>query len=381
MTPQPRPGTPYHLLLARPNAGWRLVAVVALCVFGLIALAVVALIVVVIGAWLIGFDDFTLDLEDGINAGELLGTNLGLALLTPFALLMVWALYGVRPRWVSSNRPGFRWHWLLVCVGMAVVVQSLFLVLGTVGAVIERDSPLDAAVMGFIFVVVLTTPLQAAGEEYLFRGMLLQGLGAARVPKWGCYLVSGLLFATAHLQFDFWLFADRFVLGVAFAYLAVETGGLEAPIAIHAVKNISVLIPAALLEQTEDALDPTGVTWIPVAIDLALLAIVMPWVIRVSRRRHGRGGSAAAQPEALSPVQPGGPPWGGPPGTSWGGQAPYPPPYPHPGGQAPYPPPLPQPGAPQYPHPGQAPPYPQPGQPTYPPVAPPGPPPPPPPPS
>jgi membrane protease YdiL (CAAX protease family) len=344
-----------------------------LCGVGLITLATVALIVVLIGAWLIGFDDFTLDLEDGINAGELLGTNLGLALLIPFAVLMVWALYGVRPRWVSSNRPGVRWHWLLVCVGMAVVVQSLFLVFGTVGALMERDSPVDAAVLGFIVVVLLTTPLQAAGEEYLFRGMLLQALGAARVPLWGCYVVSGLLFALAHLQFDFWLFADRFVLGVAFAYLAVQTGGLEAPIAIHAVKNISVLIPAALLEQTEDALDPSGVTWIPVAIDLGLLAIIIPWVVWASRRRHGPGGSAGGQLEQGPPMQqPAAAPWAGPPpGTTWGGRPPYAPPAPpfaQPGFRPPYPlpgpAPYPQPGQPPYPQPGQ-PPYPQPGQPPY----------------
>jgi membrane protease YdiL (CAAX protease family) len=376
MTPQPQPGTPYHLLLRRPGAGWRLAVVVLLCGAGLIVLATVALLVVLVGAQIAGVE-FTLDLEDGINAGEMLGTNLGLALLTPFAVLMVWAIYGVRPRWVSSNHPGVRWRWLLVCIGVALVVYSLFLVLGTAGAAAERESPVDAAVVGLLGVVLLTTPLQAAGEEYLFRGMLLQALGAARVPLLGCYLASGLLFAVAHLQFDIFLFADRFILGVAFAYLAVETGGLEAPIAIHAVKNVSVLVPAALLEETDVALDPTDVTWIPVAIDVVLLAIVVPWVLWLSRRRHGRRGEARRQPGTSV----GGPSdWGAgwteqpPAGTPpWGGQSPYPPPmpppgqwgYPPPGGPAPGPPPYRPPGQPPYPAPGQ-PPYPAPGQPPYP---------------
>ncbi|MGH3507426.1 MAG: lysostaphin resistance A-like protein, partial [Nocardioidaceae bacterium] len=290
----------------------------------------------------------------------------------PFAVLMVWAIYGVRPPWVSSNHPGLRWRWLLVCVGVALVVYSLFLVLGTAGAVVERESPVDAGVVALLGVVLLTTPLQAAGEEYLFRGMLLQALGATRVPLLGCYALSGLLFATAHLQWDVFLFADRFLLGVAFAYLAVETGGLEAPIAIHAVKNISVLVPAALLEETDVALDPTDVTWIPVAIDLVLLAIVVPWAVWLSRRRHGPRGQAARQPDDQS----GGPGWGpaggsgwvgpAPAGTSWGGQPPYPPPlppshwgHPPPGKQPPpqYPP---SPGQPPYPAPPGQPPYPPP---------------------
>ena len=356
--PQPQPGAPYHLLLRRPGAGWRLGLVVVLCGVGLIVLAAAALLLVLAGAMIAGVD-FTINLNDGVNAGEMLGTNLGLALLTPFAVLMVWAIYGVRPRWVSSNRPGVRWRWLLVCVGVALVVYSLFLVLGTAGAAVERESPVDAGVVALLGVVLLTTPLQAAGEEYLFRGMLLQALGATRVPLLGCYALCGLLFATAHLQWDVFLFADRFLLGVAFAYLAVETGGLEAPIAIHAVKNISVLVPAALLEETDVALDPTDVTWIPVAIDLVLLAIVVPWAVWLSRRRHGRRGEAARQPDEQSRGQPPYPPplppghWSPPPGQQ------LPPPYP----PSAFPPPLypPSPGQPPYPpSPGQPPPYPPP---------------------
>ncbi len=351
---QPMPTIPYHRILTRPGARLRLLLVVVLCPVGLIALSVAGFAAVLLTTAVLGID-FTLDVENGINAGEMLSTNLGLALLTPFALLVVWALYGVRPRWVSSNRPGFRWSWLLVSVGMALIVYSLFLVLGTAGAAAERDAPLDAAVIGFLGVVLLTTPLQAAGEEYLFRGMLLQALGAVGIPVWGCYVGSGLLFATAHLQFAPPLFADRFVLGVALAYLAVNTGGLETPIAIHAVKNVSVLIPAALLEQTDDALDPTGVTWIPVAIDLVLLAVIVPWAVRVSRRRNGpqtpsdglrrapfgppipSGGPSSypgvgqpgwsPYPTPRPPVSPVPPGWGGPPPTT---AAPPPPPPPLP---------------------------------------------------
>ena len=196
---------------------------------------------------------------------------------------------------------------------MALAVWLLLMVLATIGAALDRDAPVDSAVVWFLVVVLLTTPLQAAGEEYLFRGLLLQGLGATRLPTWVCCVVSAALFATAHGQFDPPLFADRFVLGVAFAWLTIRTGGLEAGIAIHTVKNLAGLIPAALLDDVSETLDPPGgVSWLPLIVDVVLLAILVPWVVAVcrsrvtgvdggSRRRLPVGGIVSAVPRRRRP--------------------------------------------------------------------------------
>ena len=185
---------------------------------------------------------YELDFEDGIDAGEILSLNLGLMAMIGVAAGLVRLLYGVRPRWLSSHRPGLRWWWLAICVGPCVVVWSLQWGLGGLGALIERDDPIDLNLLAFMVVVFLTTPLQAAGEEYVFRGLLLQGLGATRMPAWLACVLSAALVRCGAQQFDPPLFADRFLLGVALAYLAIKTGGLEAPIAIHAVFNISTFI-------------------------------------------------------------------------------------------------------------------------------------------
>ena len=285
-TRQPAAGVPFHRLLSvERGAGWRLVVAVISALLGLVLTTVAATVGVYFGARLVGFDDFTIDPQDGINAGELLGTNLGLALLIPLAGGLAWLVYRVRPPWLASTRPGLRLRWLLTCVGMASAVWAVFLILGTAGAAATRKGPFDLAVVGFLAVVLLTTPLQAAGEEYLFRGLLLQALGATRLPTLLCCAISGLVFATAHLQFAPPLFADRFLIGVVFAWLAIRTGGIEAGIAIHAVKNLAVLVPAGLLDDLDDALDPTGVTWLPLALDTVLLGIVVPWIVRRSRHQ------------------------------------------------------------------------------------------------
>ncbi len=305
---QPLAGAAYHRTLTRTRGvWWRLMVSSVLGVVGLLVMSVLAAAAVFAIARLLGYSDFTFDSSNGIDAGEMLATNLGLASLILVAGGLVRLLYGVLPRWLSSIRPGLRWRWLVTCVAMASVVWLLFLVLGTVGAFVTRSSPLDIGVVAFVVVVLLTTPLQAAGEEYLFRGLLLQALGAARIPTWLCCGLSGALFATAHLQFAPPLFADRFLLGAVLAGLAIRTGGLEAGIAIHTVKNVAVLIPAGILGDVGDALDPTSVTWVPLVLDAVLLAIIVPWIIAIARRRE-RALPASGAPAGYPPLPPPAPP-------------------------------------------------------------------------
>jgi membrane protease YdiL (CAAX protease family) len=286
---EPADGVRYHRQVTRPRPWGRCVGAILLGGLGLVVGQVVVILAAVLGAKAIGHP-ITIDLNDGVNAGEMLALNLGLALLIPTSALTYWALYRRSPQWLGSLRPGLRGRWLLACAGMAAAVWVLLMAIATAGAAAERDSPIDSAVVWFLVVVLLTTPLQAAGEEFLFRGLILQGLGSTRLPTWACCVVSAALFATAHGQFDPPLFADRFVIGVVFAFLVVKTGGLEASIAVHAVKNLAGLIPAALVDDVSATLDPEGgVTWLPVTVDVVLLAILVPWVLAMCRRRVEAG--------------------------------------------------------------------------------------------
>ncbi|MGI8434663.1 MAG: CPBP family intramembrane glutamic endopeptidase [Nocardioidaceae bacterium] len=276
----------YHRTLSGKSAApGRLVATLVLSTVGLFVVTLAALLVVVGAARVLGDGGFSVDLGNGVDAGEMLALNLGLAALVPLSGAIVWGVWRTRPRWLSSTRPGLRWRWLGASAGVAAVVWAPLLLLATAAAAVDRKGGIGTGVVAFVAVVLVTTPLQAAGEEYLFRGLVLQSLGAVRLPTWLCCATSGALFATAHLQFAPPLFADRFVLGCVLAAIAARTGGIEAGIAIHAVKNIAVLVPAGLLDRTDAALDPTGVSWLPLVVDVVLLSIATPWLLRLARRR------------------------------------------------------------------------------------------------
>ena len=100
-------------------------------------------------------------------------------------------------------------------------------------------------------VVVLTTPLQSAAEEYLFRGYLSQAIaGWVRAPRAGAVVaavVTAALFSLAHLPGDLPTFLDRFAFGLAASAVVWLTGGLEAAIVLHAVNNVLVFVLAGAL--------------------------------------------------------------------------------------------------------------------------------------
>jgi len=315
-----------YLRIARPDsgAGWRLAVGLLAGTFGFFVVTLAALLAVLM-VMRLGGGDLTVDTHH-VTPELLLATNLGLALCIPLAGLLSWSIYGLRPRWLGSVVPGLRPRWLATCAAIAGTVWGVLFLLLLLALTVSDTARFDGQVVGFLVVVVLTTPFQAAGEEYLFRGFLLQSLGATRLAAPLCWVVSGALFATAHGQFAPPLFADRWLIGIVFGWLATSTGGLEASIAQHAIKNsdalrlkgldfvaaavvdgasdfwvlrrhilpnatsvvlvqATVAIPAAILGELSGAIDPTGVTWLPFALDAGMLAVA-GWWIRSRYRRQ-----------------------------------------------------------------------------------------------
>ena len=132
--------------------------------------------------------------------------------------------------------------------------------------------------------IVLLTPLQAAGEEYAFRGYLTQAFGGAFRSRWIAVLVPALIFGAFHgLGQSLPIFFDRFAFGVVAGILAIATGGLEAAIAMHVLNNFLAFGIALAYGDLSSALNPTGGSWwsIPVTLtqSLAFLALVL-WTAR-----------------------------------------------------------------------------------------------------
>lgn len=192
--------------------------------------------------------------EFTLTPWSMLANNLALAALWPLSMLLQWWLFGVRPGWMSSVEGRFRWRWVgrlaLVIVPVWAVYVGLSLLLSPMEPIV-----LDGTVIAMVVVVLLTTPLQSAGEEFGARGLIQRSVGSWFASPWIAFvvgaIVSGAVFASAHFAGDPWLIAYYFVFGVSLSFAARGTGGLEAPVLIHATNNVLLLVPTALMSQTD----------------------------------------------------------------------------------------------------------------------------------
>ena len=103
--------------------------------------------------------------------------------------------------------------------------------------------------------VVVVTPI---GEETLFRGFLFRGW--LRTPRdvWPVILVTALLWAMVHVQYDWYVIAQVFVFGVMLGWLRWATGSTILTMLLHAMINCegmleTVVTCVADLEQRRDA--------------------------------------------------------------------------------------------------------------------------------
>jgi uncharacterized protein len=178
----PPPGTPPHdvpqpFLLAmrsRDWAWWRpLLGLLLLGVVYVVAATVVVVLTLLTG---VGPDLALLDLTDPVT---LLVTNLSLIVAVP-VVWMAWATaHGMRIGWSSSVLARLRRRLVVPYALMALGTLGVGVCLSVLAGFLVGDEKVTGPVASFgwlLLVVFLTTPLQSAAEEYLFRGYLSQAI-------------------------------------------------------------------------------------------------------------------------------------------------------------------------------------------------------------
>ena len=211
----------------------------------------------------------TLDVTTETTPTGLALLNIVIAAAIPITLLVTWWLHRLKPRWVSSVAPRLRWGYLLVCLLLSVVALTASLLVGLLLPLAPGEAPVGelndftTRTRDFLLVIALLTPLQAAGEEYLFRGYLTQAFGSLvwgrRLSQTLAVLVPALVFALLHgLSQDAPVFFDRFAFGVVAGILVIRTGGLEAGIAMHVMNNFVAFGLALAFGDLTTALTASG---------------------------------------------------------------------------------------------------------------------------
>jgi membrane protease YdiL (CAAX protease family) len=278
---------------SRDWAWWR--PLLGLLLFGAVYLVlnVLAAVIGLLGFFVAGADPGHLPdlaVQDLTDPRVLLFVNATLIVAIPCVWLAWVVAHGMSIGWSSSVLAHLRRRLFLpftlralATLGVAILL-TLVLGLATGSDVVSGP----AASFGWLLlVVVLTTPLQSAAEEYVFRGYLSQAIAAwLRRPDVGAVvaaLLTAALFSAAHGPPDLATFLDRFAVGIAASAVVWLTGGLEAAIVLHAVNNVLVFVLAGALGDGGAVSDSSGgVGVVPLILTVAGLAA---YVFLVARSR------------------------------------------------------------------------------------------------
>ncbi len=291
-------GLRYHRLLTGGRPGWwRYMLGIAILVAGMIIVAPLVLLFpfavyfLVDGQPLVDSMTELVDLSDPTPLG-LAYLNLSLAAAIPVVWFIVKVVHGLRPAWLSSIQPRLRWRFLLACLGVSVIALAATLLVSALlpsqGESTEFSGQLNdftSTTRDYLIVLLLLTPLQAAGEEYAFRGYLTQAFGGLFRSPWLAVVASSFLFGLAHgIGQSPPIFFDRFAFGLVAGALVVLTGGLEAGIAMHVVNNWLAFGLALAFGDMASTLNPTGGSWWSIPVTLTQSLVYLGLALVVARR-------------------------------------------------------------------------------------------------
>ena len=211
-----------------------------------------------------------------------------------------------------TMRPRLSWRRIGQGFGLFFVLVSADAALGYVLEPAKYMFTLDLdKFLLFVPIALVLTPLQAAAEELLFRGYLLQGLGLLLRRPLALVVVSGVVFLLPHLANPematggMVTAGEYFVWGLFLALVTLRDNTSELAIGVHAANNLftalfvnyqgSVISSHSVLTLRRVDAFPSLVTLIVAAVVFYVVVFVM------GRRRSHPTSGAEAQPGSPSP--------------------------------------------------------------------------------
>jgi membrane protease YdiL (CAAX protease family) len=227
-------------------------------------------------------------------------TGISTAITAVLMTMLVAAMAKVSWRAVFRHRRAFDWRRVgIYLVGSAVLVGLVTLATALIapGSTGWGAFALGGTTIAIILVSLIGVPLQSAGEEIAFRGVLIPAAGSwfrnTRLAVFIGILVSGALFTAVHVTLDPWLVSYLFVFSACTTIMGVLSGGLEAAMAFHVANNLLVGIVNALFSGGGSTTIDRGVGAGPGAGVLILMVmnvavVVMVWLVERAKKKRQR---------------------------------------------------------------------------------------------
>jgi len=151
---------------------------------------------------------------------------------------------------VVNGTGSFRWNRFFISAFIWILVSLIYLF-----ASLKMDpgnfvlNNTSGTLMPLVIISLLLIPFQAAFEEVLFRGYLMQGFANIIRSRWFPLVMTSLLFALMHVmnpevkEFGFWTMMPQYLLfGLIFGLITILDDGIEAALGAHAANNAFLCI-------------------------------------------------------------------------------------------------------------------------------------------
>lgn len=303
---------PFHRLarLRQHHAWWRplltgVLGIAFYLVLMLIVLLILIIPVVILSVEIPGIDDAFASAESfDLDRPWLLAALLGsLILMIPAMLAASRIIEGRGVGFLLSVVGRLRWGWLGRTLGLAFVLYTVYFGASlALGAALGEELTFDASHPGIplmLVLVLLLIPFQAAAEEYVFRGYLMQLVGRwLRHPAFAI-LLPAPLFVIGH-GYDIWGGLSVGVFAVVAAWLSWRTGGLEAAISMHIANNVLIFVLASFSLVDGNATEGTPLDLIEGVVVMVVYALITArWA-----RARGIARTAAREERAVGVALP-----------------------------------------------------------------------------
>lgn len=186
-----------------------------------------------------------------------LDPNSGLVMmLFPFVaglvtfILLVYSLHNRTIRQTINGTGKIRWSHFFISGLIWLMLSSIYLF------VYQKIDPsnftINNTTVSLIILIVITVlfiPFQAAFEEVLFRGYLMQGFSSVLKNRWFPLLMTSLMFGLMHAfnpevkEFGFYTMMPQYIVfGLIFGAITILDDGIEAAMGAHTANNIFLCI-------------------------------------------------------------------------------------------------------------------------------------------
>ena len=226
----------------------------ALLVISLIVQGIIAVIFVVVSIFNNRTTDFSeLDYSEFLNIIDL-GMLISLSIIISAIISIGILLLFIRARRgaPAAEYLGLRSFSIkATLVGLPIIILyivSYSLIYNLFDTTAETDVMLDvyattaSPVLLWLAVVVFAPVF----EEILFRGFLYTGFRSSRIGVVGAVIITSLLWAGSHLQYQLFGIILIFILGIILGIVRQKTGSLWVPMIMHGFNNLLAMILLAL---------------------------------------------------------------------------------------------------------------------------------------